>query len=57
MARTLVFTPLEGFKQIGSDLHFIFFKDFIYLFMGDMQREAETQEDGEAGYQDPGIMT
>ena len=27
----------------------IFFKDFIYLFMRDTQREAETQAEGEAG--------
>ena len=26
-----------------------FFKDFIYLFMRDTQREAETQVEGEAG--------
>ena len=28
---------------------FIFFKDFIYLFMRDTQREAEKQAEGEAG--------
>ena len=43
------------------------FKDFIYLFMRDIEREAETQAEGEAGSlqgarcstqsQDPGIMT
>ena len=27
----------------------IFLKDFIYLFMRDTQREAETQAEGEAG--------
>ena len=27
----------------------LFFKDFIYLFMRDTQREAETQAEGEAG--------
>ena len=26
-----------------------FFKDFIYLFMRDTKREAETQTEGEAG--------
>ena len=26
-----------------------FLKDFIYLFMRDTQREAETQAEGEAG--------
>ena len=26
-----------------------FFKDFIYLFMRDTQKEAETQAEGEAG--------
>ena len=28
---------------------FILFKDFIYLFMRDAQREAETQAEGEVG--------
>ena len=28
---------------------FFFFKDFIYLFMRDTEREAETQAEGEAG--------
>ena len=28
---------------------FLFFKDFIYLFMRDTEREAETQAEGEAG--------
>ena len=28
---------------------FNFFKDFIYLFMRDTEREAETQAEGEAG--------
>ena len=28
---------------------FIFFKDFMYLFMRDTGREAETQAEGEAG--------
>ena len=28
---------------------FVLFKDFIYLFMRDTQREAETQAEGEAG--------
>ena len=28
---------------------FDIFKDFIYLFMRDTQREAETQAEGEAG--------
>ena len=27
---------------------FFFFKDFIYLFMRDTEREAETQAEGEA---------
>ena len=31
-------------------LFFLFFKkDFIYLFMRDTEREAETQAEGEAG--------
>ena len=28
---------------------FYFFKDFIYLFMRDTQRESETQAEGEVG--------
>ena len=28
---------------------FFFFLDFIYLFMRDTEREAETQAEGEAG--------
>ena len=28
---------------------FICFQDFMYLFMRDTQREAETQAEGEAG--------
>ena len=28
---------------------FIFFKDFIHLFMKDTEREAETQAEGEVG--------
>ena len=28
---------------------FLFFKDFIYLFIRDTHREAETQAEGEAG--------
>ena len=27
-----------------------FFKDFVYLFKRDTQREAETQAEGEAGF-------
>ena len=27
----------------------VFFKDFIYSFMGDTEREAVTQAEGEAG--------
>ena len=49
------------------DFYFIFiFKDFIYLFTRDTEREAETQAEGEPGSmrgarwgtrsQDPGIM-
>ena len=30
---------------------FVFFLDFIYLFMRDTKREAETQAEGEAGSQ------
>ena len=32
-----------------SDFYFFFFLDFIYLFMRDTEREAETQAGGEAG--------
>ena len=30
-------------------MEFFFFKIFIYLFMRDTEREAETQAEGEAG--------
>ena len=33
----------------GLGKHFIFKKDFIYFFMRDTDREAETQAEGEAG--------
>ena len=50
-----------------ADIHdFLSFKDFIYLFMRDTEREAETQAEGEAGSlrgarhgtqsRDPGII-
>ena len=35
----------SSFKRIEMN----FFKDFIYLFMGDTEREAETQAGREAG--------
>ena len=31
------------------DLLLFYFKDFIYVFMRDSHREAETQAEGEAG--------
>ena len=37
------------FLVISFFLSFFFFKDFIYLFMRDTEREAETQAEGEAG--------
>ena len=46
-----IFSQLKHFSP-GSILpHLIFFKDFIYLFMRDTEREreAETQAEGEAG--------
>ena len=49
----------------GVGIFILFFKDFIYLFMRDTEREAETQAEGEAGSmqgarcrtrsQDPGV--
>ena len=33
--------------QVEKD--YFFLKDFVYLFMRDIQREAETQVEGEAG--------
>ena len=52
LKRTLCFSTLiVG----GEQCHDIFFKDFIYLFMrdtereGGREREAETQAEGEAG--------
>ena len=38
-----------GFLFGSIDLCLFFFKDFIYLFMRDTEREAETQAEGEAG--------
>ena len=39
------------FMENTVDITFLlfFFKDFIYLFMRDTQREAERQAEGEAG--------
>ena len=34
-----------------ADHEFLFLKDFIYLFMRDTERGAETQAEGEAGSQ------
>ena len=56
------------FTPLGPVSFFkIFFKDFIYLFMRDTEREAGMQAEGEAGSpegaqcgtqsQDPEIMT
>ena len=33
--------------HLGLNVYFL--KDFIYLFMKDREREAETQAEGEAG--------
>ena len=41
----LIFLKSESLSQPI----FFFFKDFIYLFMRDTEREAETQAEGEAG--------
>ena len=42
--------PREAGHSIFSQLKFFFFLiDFIYLFMRDIDREAETQAEGEAG--------
>ena len=35
--------------NLNTCLRSFFFKAFIYLFMRDTQREAETQAEGEAG--------
>ena len=35
--------------MLFATLEHIFKKDFIYLFMKDTEREAETQAEGEAG--------
>ena len=37
------------FASIFLKFLYYFFKDFIYLFMRDTEREAETQAEGEAG--------
>ena len=36
-------------SNVVDSIIIIFFLDFIYLFMTDTQREAETQAEGEAG--------
>ena len=42
--------PQNRHSYLSSILQlFFFFKDFIYLFMRDTQREAETQAEGEGG--------
>ena len=41
---------LDEYVSTCNELYnLIFFKDFIYLFMRDTEREAETQAEGEAG--------
>ena len=38
-------------RMEGDEFFFFgFLKDFIYLFMRDIQREAEIQAEGEAGF-------
>ena len=39
----------RGVLYVIAQVSVIFFKDFIYLFMGDTHTEAETQAEGEAG--------
>ena len=44
--------PWETSSKMASWVHtspYLFFKDFIYLFMRDTVKEAETQAEGEAG--------
>ena len=36
-------------RNVDLGFYFIFLRDFIYLFMRDTQREAETRAEGEAG--------
>ena len=40
-----VYLSILGIEMV---LKYLFFKDFIYLFMRDTEREAETQAEGEA---------
>ena len=40
---------LHLFSWDGPSFFFFFFKDFIYLFMRDTEKEAETQAEGGAG--------
>ena len=56
--------PAEGQQHLAKT-NFVFFKDHIYWFMRDTEREAERQAEGEAGslrgawcqtrFQDPGV--
>ena len=41
-------TPTLG-DVLPNRVSFLFFKDFIYLFMRHTEQEAETQAEGEAG--------
>ena len=42
----------QEFERVGSNDFYIFFKDFIYLFMRvrERERKAETQAEGEADF-------
>ena len=42
-------SPKESTDKKGKDFLFSLFKDFIYLFKRDSEREAEAQAEGEAG--------
>ena len=44
-----VYVYIKTCIQMFIATHFYFFKDFIYLFLRDTEREAETQAEGEAG--------
>ena len=51
-----VFLFYSLFNLSTSFFVYFFNKDFIYLFLRDIQREAETQAEGEAGsLQEPGV--
>ena len=47
--RTCLLLEVEVIQVCSSTYLYFYFKDFIYLFVRDTQREAETQAEGDTG--------